>query len=325
LTRSQVQYDDTQLDSPSQSPDLQSPSPPPNRQRGGRKPIAIPNVARSSSSQELQDEDAADASEEDNDEDDDEPALFAPSHARGKHATGHFLEQTGQFDLITAEYQQNNGLNLWDEDDDDSYEALNDISDDDDETQMFNEDEVKAIVAEEQLFFPIDGIYEFGSEFAGHDQDGHWSSTSEESDNLRDALPQRQVRFDEPPRSPVTVMGSLSPHLTRQLLPSVLPNSRTSNNIITSDLSDIQNHAQHDPIQSAQGGVDHDPYDSDATVEDLPLEAYQTTPATFHRPSNPLEEPTATPRTSPDHGKRRLDTEPEEAASNLRTSQGNGR
>jgi hypothetical protein len=222
--------------------------------------MAAVNTSDDSNSQTLQDDEAADASDEDNDDDDDddEPEFFAPSHVHRRHGAGRF--SVG--DLVTAAHQQNS--KLWDEDDDDYYEAVNDIPDDDDydETQMLDKDDVLAQMAHDhdafELSFPLDGMSDFG--LGG---DGQWPSTSDDSDYMPEMPPPRQVRFDEPPSPTRLLNGSVSPLLTRPLLPSAIPDIPY--------IESARSSHPHSPItafnvpttprQQTSGVVEKDPYD----------------------------------------------------------------
>lgn len=161
--------------------------------------------------------------DEDNDGDDDdedndeEPDFLAPSRV------GH-LHQTGR-KISPLEYE--NGLFAdSDEDDDDVYEAVNDISDSDDCFQEESEEQIEAFDEQDILHEFLDNIDGLSAVGYGGDLDPLEALTafSDESGSSTDAINERRVRFTSDLEQRTNILnGSLSPLLTRALLPSALP------------------------------------------------------------------------------------------------------
>lgn len=155
--------------------------------------------------------------DDDDEDNDEEPDFLAPSRA------GH-LHQTGR-KISPLEYE--NGLFVdSDEDDDDVYEAVNDISDSDECFQEESEEQIEAFDEQDILHEFLDNIDGLSAVGYGGDLDPLEALTafSDESGSSTDAVNKRRVRFTSDLEQRTNVLnGSLSPLLTRALLPSALP------------------------------------------------------------------------------------------------------
>ena len=183
-------------------------------------------------------EDDASGDEADNDEDDDddddeedngeEPESFAPSLARHVHETGR---------KISPLQYENALFDNSDEEDDDFYEAVNNISDSDDGVLEGSEELIEAFDEQDILHEFLDDIDGLSAVGYGGDADPFEALTafSDESSSSADAIVQRRVRFTNDVEQRTNMLSaSLSPLLTRALLPSALPD----------DVDDVLGHNQ---------------------------------------------------------------------------------
>lgn len=219
-------------------------------------------------------DDASDEdSEEDADDEDDLPAVPAPSRSHRLNEAGrpsHSVPMdnvsiAGSMDSMFGEYD-----NYFDEDDDprlspeenrkrfeskvfadsdedndDVYQAVDDISDSDGDydNDRLEEQELLAMLSEEDnseaddLLNQIDGLSAYGF---GDDSDAsiHRLASSQGSDSGNEAVTERRVHFAmEGDRSMFTGMSE-SPTITRALLPSALPDSGLSPHVDKRMLAD---------------------------------------------------------------------------------------
>ena len=210
---------------------LETTSPPPpqsSRSVPARPPTTRPRLATSaghnagSAGQEDTSGDEADNDENDDDDDDDEdndeePEFFAPSYARHVHQTGRKI----------SPLQHENELFVGsDDDDDDIYEAVNNISDSDDGVHDESEEQIEAFDEQDILHEFLDDIDGLSAVGFGGDLDHLEALTafSDQSSSSTDAIGPRRVRFtSDVEQRTILLSGSVSPLLTRALLPSALP------------------------------------------------------------------------------------------------------
>ena len=181
-------------------------------------------------------EDADDDDDDDDEEDEEEePEYYAPSHAKKMHQTGRKISP--------MEYEQRL-FGSSDDEDDDVYEAVNDISDSDDDIgekheeayfeSLINKSKASAVFESETEEDPasiLDNID--GMSFLGFDGDVDLEgleeplSFSDDSDSHMDVayetVVERHVHFPSDIDQPGRLTASISPLLTRALLPSALP------------------------------------------------------------------------------------------------------
>lgn len=210
-------------------------------------------------------DDASDEdSEEDEEDEDDLPAVPAPSRSHRLNEAGrssHSLPMdnvsiAGSMDSMFGDYE-----NYFDEDDDprlspeenrkrfeskvfadsdddndDLYQAVDDISDSDGdfENERLQEQELLAMLSEEDnseaddLLNQIDGLSAYGF---GDDSDAsiHRLASSQGSDSANETVTERRVHFAvEGDHSSIFMRLSESPTITRALLPSALPDNGLS-------------------------------------------------------------------------------------------------
>jgi hypothetical protein len=163
------------------------------------------------------DNDEDEDDDDDNEDNEEEPDFFAPSHARHVHQTGR---------KISPLQYENELFAGSDDDDDDAYEAVNDISDSDDGMREDSEEQIEAFDEQDILHEFLDDIDGLSAVGYGGDLDPLEALTafSDESGSSTDAAVQRRVHFQidvEQRKNMLT--ASLSPLLTRALLPSALP------------------------------------------------------------------------------------------------------
>ncbi|KIX03011.1 uncharacterized protein Z518_06561 [Rhinocladiella mackenziei CBS 650.93] len=247
-------------------------------------------------------ETADDASDEDSDESDDDddedlPAVTTPSRSRSLNGAGPKPQSTprdnvsiaGSLDSMFGEYEdyyeddedpnfspeenrkrfESKVFAESDNENDDIYQAVDDISDFDDDLDdnRIEEHELLAMLSEEDhsdadfLLNQIDGLsaYGFGDE---SDVSIHRFPSSQASDSTAETGPERRVHFAVEGDRSLYMRMSESPTITRALLPSALPDSGFSN---------------HD-AERRTGGLVDDLDDSDLTDDCLPEEALQGTP-----------------------------------------------
>lgn len=205
-----------------------------------------------SSDDEIADDEDDEASDEDDDGDDesDQPAAFAPSRGHrnpSNRKAGRLAEYRRMFlseDPILYEdpYDLFRGPVEEDDEDDDVYRAVDDISDEDeqnDEIFQLNDAEVgTASLLREQSGSPfslpdpeheadfildqVDGLsaYGFGDDLDTGDGSGEFSAPSEDGDVA--TLPKRHVHFNSDVEHMNAYGKSSSPSLTRALLPSAM-------------------------------------------------------------------------------------------------------
>ena len=202
-------------------------------------------IESSASSSDAEDE----ASEDDEDSDEDEPLDQAPSatpfigEAGHQYRSNHFddaVSEAGSIgSMFDANFQFENGdpdffplndeskVNVdSDDNDDDAYKAVDDISDSDEEdAEAYEEQQLLSMlsdheVGEGEFLNQIDGLSEYGF---GNDSDATAQLLPSSGSDTEPAH-QRHVRFDIDPAPPMFPLIS-SPTISRALLPSALPDS----------------------------------------------------------------------------------------------------
>ncbi|EXJ67539.1 uncharacterized protein A1O5_09552 [Cladophialophora psammophila CBS 110553] len=257
-------------------------------------------------------ETAGDASDEDSedeaDDEDDLPAVKAPSRSRRLNGAGlkhqsivpdnvslasssdsmfgdfeDYYEDDEDPTLSPEENRKRFEEKVFAESDDDNdvYQAVDDISDSDDEVEG-QQQELLAMLSEEGqsdadfLLNQIDGLsaYGFGDESEGSI---YRFASSQGSDSATETAPERRVHFVTDADPTIYFPMSESPTITRALLPSALPDSGFS---------------RHGADRRVVGLVD-DLDDSDLTDDCLPEEALQSTPhaAGDEKEMSPLASP----------------------------------
>ncbi|KIW23364.1 uncharacterized protein PV07_11571 [Cladophialophora immunda] len=245
-------------------------------------------------------ETADDASDEDSedeaDDEDDLPAVKAPSRSRRLNGAGPKYQSISRDNMSLASssdsmfgdfedyYEDDEDPNLSPEenrkrfedkvfadsdDDNDLYQAVDDISDSDDDGDgdQLQEQELLAMLSEEGqsdadfLLNQIDGLsaYGFGDESEGSI---YRFPSSQGSDSATETAPERRVHFATDADPTIFLRMSESPTITRALLPSALPDIGFS----------------HRGADRRVGGLVDDLDDSDLTDDCLPDEALQSTP-----------------------------------------------
>ncbi|KAJ9610492.1 hypothetical protein H2200_005269 [Cladophialophora chaetospira] len=239
-------------------------------------------------------DDASDEdSEEDADDENDLPAVKAPSRSRSMNGAGrksHAIPDNvsfagsdsmfGDFDNFFDDdedprFSPEENRKRFEEkvfansdDDNDVYQAVDDISDSDDDMDehRLQQQELLAILPEVDLsgadfLNQIDGLSAYGF---GDDSDAsicHIPS-SQSGDSATEAVAERHVHFAADADPMLFMRMSESPTITRALLPSALP-----------DTGFVDHGADH-----RTGGLADDLDDSDLTDDCLPEEAHQSTP-----------------------------------------------
>jgi hypothetical protein len=201
-------------------------------------------------------DDASDEeSEDDADPDDDLPAVPAPFHSQHMNGTGRkthlasenvsvagsdsmfgdfdtFIDDDEDPDVSPEENRKRFEDKVFadsDDDDNDFYQAVDDISDSDDDLdeQRLQEQELLAMLPAEELsdtdfLNQIDGLSAYGF---GDESDGsvYHVPSSRSSDSANEAIPERHVHFAATTDPTLFMRTSESPTITRALLPSALP------------------------------------------------------------------------------------------------------
>jgi hypothetical protein len=216
------------------TPPQSSPSVP-ARHPTTRRRIAASTGPHAGSTGEDASGDEADNDDEDDEEDDDdnedneeEPEAFAPSHARPVHKTGR------KFSPI----QYDDSLFAGTDDDDDVYEAVNEFTDSDGGVHEESEEQIEAFVEQDlmhefEAFDEQDVLHEFLDNIDGLSAVGYGgdldplealTAFSDDSGSSTDATVQRHVHFQSDVEQRTNMLSvSLSPLLTRALLPSAIP------------------------------------------------------------------------------------------------------
>lgn len=208
-------------------------------------------------------EDSEDGTDEDNQSDEDEPVSFAPAHVPTGHETG--LLSVGYASelptLLDDEVSLFDNMNSDDDNDDDIYRKVEEISDyDDEEDERQDEDELAAVweaEAEQDPDLILDqldenSVYGYGADF---DSGEEFVAFTSESDSPPEVELKRRVHFSTEDIFPRFTTESLSPVLTRTLLPSALPHLDIS---VAQGLAS----ASADAARANADPEDEDPYDS---------------------------------------------------------------
>ena len=210
----------------------------------------VASTASDSSDGDLDGEDASD--EDSQSEDDEEPEVMAPSRTTFVGEAGQFdnVSIAGSVDSMFGDYDYQNPLedpdlspdeNLKrfeeqvfansDDDDDEVYRAVDEISDsDDDDVDQYEEQQLLAALTDDDIpneeFYlnQIDGLsaYGFGDESDGTVQFPP-SSRGSDAGAVTEPVPERHVRFDMESAHTFHLQLSSSPTISRALLPSALP------------------------------------------------------------------------------------------------------
>jgi hypothetical protein len=198
-----------------------------------------------------EDDEASDEEDDDGDDESDQPAVFAPPRGHKNHSfrkAGRLSEYRRIFHsedpVVYEDPHDLFGGSVEDEDDDDFYRAVDDISDEDeqnDETLHANGAAGSAIAnlipdqsgdpfplsdPENEADFILDQVdglsaYGFGDDLDTGDGSGEFSAPSEDGDFS--AVPERHVHFGSDVEHMNAYGKSTSPSLTRALLPSAMP------------------------------------------------------------------------------------------------------
>ncbi|RMD43736.1 hypothetical protein DV735_g1397, partial [Chaetothyriales sp. CBS 134920] len=277
-------------------------------QQKKRKRAASTPSETSSSSSDAEDEASEGDDESDaDDENSEEPLGAASSVGTLPVQTGHsfpssfedFASDADNESMFDSNFQLQNGdINLFsvggvsgpfatdDDNDDEAYKAVDDISDSDDEdVEAYEEQQLLAMLSDDEivegeLLNQIDGLSEYGF---GNESDSTTHFHSPPESDL-EHMPQRHVHFGFDSPEALHRGLSISPTISRALLPSALPEHLG---------------IYPDPPSSSSS----DTYDSDATDEDLPPAAIQQAaaaakdkPATLEPGQQPERSPNATPK-----------------------------
>lgn len=240
-----------------------------------------------SSDDEVADDEEGEASDGDDDDDDDEddesdqPAASAPPRGYGKPSfrkAGQLAEYRRMFhseDPVLYEDPHDLFGGSIDDDDDDIYRAVDDISDEDEQNdeifQLTGDDANSAATLfveqpgspsspldpeheADYILGQVDGLsaYGFGDDLDTGDGSGEFSAPSEAGDVT--ALPERHVHFSSEVERLNAYGKSTSPSLTRALLPSAI-SFEDENRVYALDTT--QQTARHNASLAAD-----DPYDS---------------------------------------------------------------
>lgn len=239
-----------------------------------------------SSGDEVADDEDDEASDDDEDDDgddeSDQPAALPPPRGIKRQSfreAGRLAEYRRMFHsedpVLYEDPQDLFGASLEDEDDDDLYRAVDDISDDDEHntevfplngttgsaiTNLFPEQSVPPYPLsdpENEVNFILDQVdglsaYGFGNDLETGDGSGEFSAPSEDDEFL--AAPERHVHFGSDVEHMTAYGKATSPSLTRALLPSAfsLGDDRLVCRVDASRLM-----AKHDTCAAME-----DPYDS---------------------------------------------------------------
>lgn len=244
---------------------LKKQAPPPKQARRGRPRRRAASISSEESADGDVEEDSEgsdDDSEEDSQSDVEEPVSFAPAHVPSEHETG-LLSAGYASELLTLDDEASlfDNMNSDDDNDDVLYQKVEEISDyDDDEDERQDEDELAAVweaEAEQDPGLILDqldenSVYGFDADF---DSGEEFAAFSSESDHPPEIEIKRRVHFSTEDTLPRLATESLSPVLTRTLMPSALPSL---------DISAAQGlgSASADAIQADAGLDGEDPYDS---------------------------------------------------------------
>lgn len=239
---------------------------PPRQTRRGRPRRRAASISSEESADGDVEEDSAgsdEGSEEDEPSDVEEPVSLALAHVPTGHETG-LLSLGYALKLPTPLDDEISLFDNMSSDDDDNddvlYQKVEDISDfDDDEDERQDEDELAAVweaEAEQDPAMILDqldenSVYGFDPDF---DSGEEFVAFTSESDHPPEMEIKRRVHFSTEDTLPRLATESLSPVLTRTLLPSALPPLDTS---AAQRLS-----ASTDVVETDAGPEEEDPYDS---------------------------------------------------------------
>jgi hypothetical protein len=206
------------------------------------------NESSDDESADEEDEEALEEEDEDGDDESDQPAVFAPPRGHKRHSireAGRLAEYRRMFrsqdPVLYEDPNELFGGGSIEDDDDDLYRAVDDISDEDeqnDETFHFSGADVPNYFldhsesllpfqdAEHEADFilaQVDGLsaYGFGEDVETGDGSGEFSAQSEAGDIT--AATERHVHFGSDVEHMTAYAKPTSPSLTRALLPSALP------------------------------------------------------------------------------------------------------
>ena len=214
-TRSKIGTDDNLQAAPNPSPKHHIP------RSALAKTHPASRTAMDSSDGEDESSAADDEDEEDNDDEDaDEPESFAPSRATIMRQTGRISSTPYPRNVSPQEFED---ALFTDSDDDDLYERVNEISDYEDDVR----DEV--LEAFELPHIAVSDDEEDPNAVINHIDELSWCGFGsdidpiDDSSSISDAGVQRRVRFASEPVQSKGLAGSLSPTITRALMPSALP------------------------------------------------------------------------------------------------------
>ena len=239
---------------------------PPKQTRRGRPRRRAASISSEESADGDVEEDSEgsdEGSEEDNPSDVEEPVSLAPAHVPTGHETG--LLSLGYASKLPTplddEISLFDNMSSGDDDNDDVlYQKVEEISDyDDDEDERQDEDELAAVweaEAEQDPAMILDqldenSVYGFDADF---DSGEEFVAFTSESDHPPEMEMKRRVHFSTEDTLPRLATESLSPVLTRTLLPSALP---------PLDISAAQGlSASTDAVEADAGPEEEDPYDS---------------------------------------------------------------
>ena len=207
-------------------------NPPPKQTRRGRTRRRAASISSEESADgdvEEGSEDSEDGSEEDNQSDADEPVPYAPAHVPNGRESGRSPVEAASMPPLDDEVSLFDNMNSDDDNDDAIYQKVEEISDyDDDEDERQDEDELAAVWGAEAEQDPAlileqldeNSVYGFAGDF---DSGEEFMAFSSESENLPEVEIKRRVHFATEDTLPRLPTESLSPVLTRTLLPSALP------------------------------------------------------------------------------------------------------
>jgi hypothetical protein len=251
-----------------------------------RKPVAKRKRRDSTSEEESTsgydvdsvDDGADEDSEEDADDEDDIPAVKAPSRSRELNAAGRKYKKAvrddasladsesmfGDFDealdhdedpnLSPEENRKRFEQKIFAESDDDNdvYQAVDEISDSDDDNlnnDFIEQQDFFAMFPDAQLsdtdfVNQIDGMTDCGFGNESDSSFNHGPSSPEDTKDV-DATPVRHVHFAAEAAPSSSLRMSASPTITRALLPSALPNTEDAvqSGLILDELDDCMSHS----------------------------------------------------------------------------------
>jgi hypothetical protein len=244
---------------------LKKQAPPPKQARRGRPRRRAASISSEESADGDVEEDSEgsdDDSEEDSQSDVEEPVSFAPAHVPSEHETGLLsVGYASELPTLDDEASLFDNMNSDDDNDDVLYQKVEEISDyDDDEDERQDEDELAAVweaEAEQDPGLILDqldenSVYGFDADFESGEE---FAAFSSESDHPPEIEIKRRVHFSTEDTLPRLATESLSPVLTRTLMPSAL---------LSLDISAAQGlgSASVDVAQADDGPDGDDPYDS---------------------------------------------------------------